>query len=173
MDQDDRPTLPDISMFTLRHRLKAGGRVRASGFTAAENDITPWPVSHLKGSSLQTIDVQIAIKDQVYAEELRRLLVKDNKHRVYLVDRPDPNMGGIVVLDETTLSSISPLEGIDQPRYIVLRQESSDPDKLWKAGVRCLLPAMYPPNLARTVILGAEMRLSIEKSLGGVSNRGD
>ena len=112
-------------------------------------------------------NVQIAIEDQAYAEELRGLLEADNMHRAHIVDRPISTMDGVVVLDETTLGHVAVLEETDALRYIVLIKESFDSEKLWQTGIQCAVPAQYPPNLVRTVILGTELRLNIKPSSNG------
>jgi len=158
-------------MFTSRYRLKAGNQERSTDFTVPEKKVIPWPVSQLNKSADPIINVQIAIKDQVYAEELRRVLVEDKKHRVYFVDTPNPTIDGIVVLDEITIGHLAAAKGTDTALYIVLRKESSDPDKLGETGVRCLLPAEYPPHMVRLAILAAELSLSQERSsVGSVPN---
>lgn len=131
----------------------------------AQGKLIQWPTSPLNQPADRTITtVQIAIEDQVFAEQLGSLLAGDNRHRVYFVDRPNPAMDGVVVVDETTLGRLGVLEESVAVRCIVLKKDSSDPDKLWDAGVRYLVPAEYPPSLVQTVILGTEMRLNIEQS---------
>jgi len=149
----------NILIFTPSRRLKAAGQERSVDF-AREGKVIPWPVRGLdKGAGPTITNVQIVIEDQVYAEELRGLLEEDNKHRAYVIERPSPAIDGLVVLDETTLHHRALAEGKAALRYVVLRRESFDPDKLWETGIRCVVPAEYSPNLVRTVILGAELRL--------------
>jgi hypothetical protein len=102
--------------------------------------------------------VQIAIPDQAYAEVLCRLLAADGKHEVYTVDRPNAALGGVVVADESNIGLLPP--GINSDALIVLAKESSDFENLWNVGVRCVLPADYPPAVARLVVLATEMRLN-------------
>ncbi len=106
-------------------------------------------------------NVQIAIEDLAYAEELRGLLEEDNERRIYIVDKPSPAMDGVIVLDETALGHVGVLERTEALRYIVLGKESSDLQKLWEAGIRCVVPANYLPILVRAVIAGAELRLNM------------
>lgn len=137
---------------------KAGRGQRSA---ASMGKVIPWPTSQSnKIEHRTTTNVQIAIEDQVYAEQLRGLLEEDNKHRAYVVDKPIPTIDGVVVLDETTLGHFGVLEETDAWRHIVLSNESSDPDKLWETGVRCVVPAKYPPNLVRLLILVTELRLN-------------
>jgi hypothetical protein len=162
----------DISTFGPRHRLNSGRQTRSAGFTVHEKTVIPWPLSNSNEIADPTItNVQIAIQNQVYAEELRELLEEDNQHRAYVVDRPNSTVDGLVVLDETTLGHVGVLEGTDALRYIVLGKESFDPNKLWKTGVRCVVPAEYPPSLVRMVVLGSEVRLNRQPS--GVAQQTD
>ena len=106
-------------------------------------------------------NVQIAIKDQSYAEELRRLLVADGKHRVRVVHRPISPIQGLVVLDATLLDDPMLPEGHDSSRCIVFSQnEILDVNSIWKAGIRHVIHADYPPPVGRLVVLAAEMRLN-------------
>jgi len=155
----------DISSFRPRHRLKAGRRKRLAAFLSGEGKLIPWPLSEpRKGVDPAETNVQIAIQDKSYAEALRALLEEDKKHRVYVVDCPNATIDGVVVVDASSLAQVGVLEEDDALRYIALRKDSADPDMLWQSGVRCVVPAEYPPSLVRTVILGTELRLSIEKS---------
>ncbi len=92
----------DISTFVPRHQLKTGRQKRSGNFVASEKKVIPWPLSELHKTDPTITKVQIALEDQVYAEELRRLLVEDGKHRAYVVDRPSPTIDGVVVLDEAS-----------------------------------------------------------------------
>jgi hypothetical protein len=106
-------------------------------------------------------DVQIAIKDQSYAVELRRLLVADGKHRVHVVQRPTLPIRGVVVLDATLLHNLMLPEGHDLRRCVVFsHNETLDVNSIWKAGIRHVIHADYPPPVGRLVVLAAEMRLN-------------
>jgi hypothetical protein len=106
-------------------------------------------------------DVQIAIKDQSYAEELRRLLVADGKHRVHVVHRPTLSIQGVVVLDAALLENPILPEGHDSSRCVVFsHNEIFDVNSIWKAGIRHLIHADCPPPIGRLVVLAAEMRLN-------------
>lgn len=141
-------------------------------FTGSENQVFSWPRSPLNKAVDSTIkNVQIAIEDRVYAEQLRGLLEEDGEHRAYVVDRPNPAIDGVIVLDETTVDDVAVPAGRDGMRYFVLGNEASDPNKLWNAGVQRLLPAKHPPELIRFAILYTELILSQENSSRDVANR--
>jgi len=105
-------------------------------------------------------NVQIAIEDRVYAEELRRLLVADGKHRVHVVHRPTPFIQGVVVLDATLVGSLTLPEGCSLSRFVVFNQkETVAANAIWEAGIRHVIHA-EPPPVGRLVVLAAEMRLN-------------
>lgn len=154
----------DISTFSRSHPLAVGQKWSVAP-NARRGKVIPWPIPESDKSAYPTTtNVQIAIKDQVYAEELRGLLEEDNKHRVYVVDNPTLTMDGAVVVDETILQHLAMPTGTDASRYIVLCKGSSDPHWLWGTGVRCVVPSEDPPDWVRTVILGMELNLKFEQS---------
>jgi hypothetical protein len=166
MDRRQKPR--NIATSSTRHRCKGCAKSSCDS-TGSGNQVVRWPQSPLNKAVDSTIsNVQIAIEDHVYAEQLRGLLEEDSAHRAYVVDRPDPAIDGVMVLDETTLGDVPVPAGRDGMRYLVLGSEVSDPNKLWNAGVRRLLPAKHPPELVRIAILSTELILS-QKTLPGMS----
>jgi hypothetical protein len=108
-------------------------------------------------------EVQISIPDEVYAEELRRLLTSDGKHRAHIVEEPDPAMEGVLVVDETLASCIALADQIDPNRCVVwLANDHLDADKLWSAGFRRLAHADCSPSQVRLVVLATEMQLKVD-----------
>ena len=105
-----------------RRRLKEGSQKRSGDFALSENKVIPWPVPQSPKVAESLINVQIAIEDRTYADELRRLLEEAGKHQVYVVDQPNPTIDGVVVLDETTLGHFGVL-GADALRYIIVRRK--------------------------------------------------
>jgi hypothetical protein len=103
--------------------------------------------------------VQVAIPDPEYADSIRTLLVRDGRHRVHLVEKPDPALGGVILVDAAHLDSLSlPLS--EQKRVIVLvRKERDDLFKIWEAGVRHVLFQGDSAQTARIVVLGVELSL--------------
>ncbi len=111
-------------------------------------------------------NVQIAIQDEAYAQELRRLLVSDGNHRVQVVDRPSPALTGVVVVDETLIRHSTWREEPNITRYLVLANEPCDADELWEIGIRQVVPAHYHPSILRIVVLAAEVQLKTDVSDG-------
>jgi len=115
-----------------------------------------------KVASSTNSNVQIALEDESYAEQLRDLLEADGKHRAYIVAEPDPTFAGVMVLDETTVDHLVVPKGRDAMRFFVLANKGADPNILWQAGVRRLLPAKHPAELVLFAILYTELLLSHE-----------
>lgn len=156
---EHRQKLRNIAISSPHHRCKC------CGVTGSRIQVVQWSQSPLNQAVDSTINnVQIAIEDRVYAEHLRGLLEEDSEHRAYVVDRPNPAIDGVVVLDETTVGDVTIPAGRDGMRHFVLGNERADPDKLWNAGVRRLLPK-HPSELVRFAILYTERMLSQENSV--------
>jgi hypothetical protein len=132
-------------------QCKDGCRKRSGDANGSEHKIIPWPTIS---------NVQIALEDKTYAEQLRGLLEADGKHRVHMVAEPNPSLAGVLVLDETTVASLVVPEGKDAMRFFVLANQAADPTKLWRAGVRRLLAMNDPPELVLSAILYTELLLS-------------
>ena len=103
--------------------------------------------------------VQLAIRDSEYAQSLRNSLLRDGTHRVYLVDRPDLRIDGVVVIDGSKFDNLSVLD--DEPeRFVVLTRKGSDSlARLWNAGIRHVVFEGDSPNTAQLAIIAAELRL--------------
>jgi len=101
----------------------------------------------------------VAIQDPEYAVCIRNLLVQDGAHRVHVVERPDVNLGGVIIVDAAALNTLSLLP-TDQARLVVIvHQERDDLSKVWDAGVRHVVFHGDPPTRARAVVLGVELSL--------------
>ncbi len=101
--------------------------------------------------------VQVAIHDAEYAQTLRNSLLRDGIHRVYLVDRPDLRIDGIVVIDSSMVDNVCQ----DQAdRFVVIARKGSDSlSQLWNAGIRHVVFEGDSPNTAQLAIIAAELRL--------------
>ncbi len=118
MEQPNRPWL-DTFAFKSRILLKR----RNQSFGTSERTPIPCPASLSDEVDPITTNVQIAIEDRAYAEELRDLLEEDNERRAYIVDTPNPAMDVVIVLDETALGHVGVLERREALRYIILGKE--------------------------------------------------
>jgi hypothetical protein len=105
-------------------------------------------------------NVQIAIPDRTYAQELHDLLMADGQHQVCVVDYPSPAIDGVVVVDDAKMNRMTLSGGFDFDRCVVFtRTVPIEINRLWEAGVRHVIQADYPPHVGRLVVLAAERRL--------------
>jgi len=103
--------------------------------------------------------VQLAMRDSDYAQSLRNLLLRDGSHRVYLVDRPDLRMDGVVVIDENRFQNLALLDS-EPDRFVVITRKGTDHlSKVWDAGIRHVVFEEDSPNTAQLAIIAAELRL--------------
>ena len=106
--------------------------------------------------------VQLAIPDSEYAETLRNLLVRDGTHLVYLVDRPDLGLDGVILIGANNPDNLALLES-DPERFIVVTKEGSDNlSRIWKAGARHVVFEKDPPHTAQLAIFATELQLAEE-----------
>jgi len=103
--------------------------------------------------------VQIAIRDSEYAQSLRKSLLRDGTHRVYLVDEPDLRIEGVVVIDRSELDGLSLCK--EQPeRFVVITRKGTESlSRLWNAGIRHVVFEGDSPSTAQLAIIAAELRL--------------
>lgn len=103
--------------------------------------------------------VQLAISNKSYAESVRELLLSKGEYAVLIVDRPDPTVAGLIVLEDCLLDSCTP----DDPRRFVVITAYQDGERLswlWRAGFRNVFFALDSPQTAYLAILTAKVRLS-------------
>lgn len=109
----------------------------------------------LKKDAMTT--VQIAIKDSKYAFVLRNLLIRDG-YRVLIVEKPDLAVPGLIVLADSWLNELR----TSQPERLIVfasQQNTSHLRDLWRAGLRNVIFANDPPQVAYLAVLAANMRL--------------
>jgi hypothetical protein len=103
--------------------------------------------------------VQIAIRDSNYAQSLRKLLLRDGLHRVYVVERPNLQLDGVVVIDESRFQNLFEFDS-EPERFVVIAWKGEDNlSRVWDAGIRHVVFEKDPPNTAQLAIIAAEMRL--------------
>ena len=102
--------------------------------------------------------VQLAIADTVYAAALRDTLSRSGPWHVDLVERPDPALFSVLVLDEAALRRL-PLPLAHPERVVLITQ--NDPNHLkdaWEAGVNSVVSEQDPPTTVVLAILSACLR---------------
>ncbi len=102
--------------------------------------------------------IQVAITDASYAASLRALLVRNGARDVVFVDRPDPERGGVMVLDLDHLGFLS--RPIQNPERVVLvaGKESCDLKRAWEAGINSVITSRDPLNTAVLAIMAARLK---------------
>jgi len=109
------------------------------------------------GLAMKTI--QLALHNSEYTESLQNLLLRDGTHRVYIVERPDLRLDGVVVIDGNQAENLSYLDG-EPERFVVITRKGSDHlARIWDAGVRHVVFEGDSPSTAHLAIIAAEMRL--------------
>jgi hypothetical protein len=103
--------------------------------------------------------IQLALHDSEYTQSLRTLLLRDGMHRVYMVDRPDLRLDGVVVVEGNQAEDLAVLDG-EPERFVVITRKGSDHlSRIWDAGVRHVVFEGDSPGTAHLAIIAAEMRL--------------
>jgi len=107
--------------------------------------------------------VQVAIHDSEQADLLRELLVGDGAHQVYLVERPNMKMPGVIVMDIDHLEKSGALAGVRERVVVMASRASGDLAKLWKAGLRHVVFHGDPPKAVQVAVLAIELSLTAPK----------
>lgn len=108
--------------------------------------------------------VQVAIQDPVYADCIRSLLSEDGRHQVHLVQTPNVDLAGVIVLDAAYLGCFS-APAREQHRLIVMaHKQADDLGRIWDAGVRHVMFYGDPPQNVRVAVLAMELSLSASKT---------
>jgi hypothetical protein len=103
--------------------------------------------------------VQLAIPNSNYVQALRNLLLRDGKHRVHLVERPDLALDGVVVIDANNPENLSLLESNPDRFVVVARSGTDNLSRIWQAGVTHVVFEKDPPSTYQLSIIAAELRL--------------
>ena len=103
--------------------------------------------------------VQLAIRDSEYARSIRKLLLRDGTHNVYLVDHPNLHLDGVVVMDQGTFQNLADRDS-DRERFLVLAGKGTDDlSRMWEAGIRHVVFEEDSPYTTQLAIIAAELRL--------------
>jgi len=107
--------------------------------------------------------IQLAIRDSDYAQSVRNLLLRDGAHRVYLVDRPNLGLEGIVVIDEDQFRNLAQHDPEPERFVIITRRATENLSRVWDAGIRHVVFEEDPPLTTQLAIIAAELRLRKEE----------
>ena len=106
--------------------------------------------------------VQLAIQDSDYARSVRKLLLRDGRHNVYLVDRPNLVVPGVIVMDESAFQNLAD-DDSDPERFVIVTGKGSDRlSRMWEAGIRHVVFERDSPFTTQLAIIAAELRLPEE-----------
>jgi hypothetical protein len=103
--------------------------------------------------------VQLAISNADYLRSLRSLLLQDGDHRVVVVDEPNPEVAGMIVVERDLLGGL--LSSAEPERFVVIasRKAHFHLSQLWKAGFHNVVFERDPPKIAYLAVLAAELKL--------------
>ena len=107
--------------------------------------------------------VQLAIKDPAYRTALEHALFETGTWRVVSLAAPDPDRGGVIVLDAQALDG---LEILQKPERVVLITQK-DPQHLaraWDAGIISVVFEDDPVSTAMLAIMSAGLRVPHSQS---------
>ena len=102
--------------------------------------------------------VQLAIHNHRYAATLADLLQRDGSHEVALVDRPDLDAGGIIVMDGSTPENLLLFEAQPERFVVIARKDAGLLSRIWDAGVRHVVFEEDSPTTALLAVIAAELR---------------
>jgi hypothetical protein len=103
-------------------------------------------------------NVQLAIRDTDYAQSLRSLLLRDGRHKVHLVEKPDLKLAGVVVIDENKFECLTMFA--EPERFVlVMRKGVENLNRVWNAGIRHVVFKQDSPGTAQMAVIAAELRM--------------
>jgi DNA-binding NarL/FixJ family response regulator len=113
--------------------------------------------------------VQLSIADAGFAAALREALTHTGPWHVEMVDRPDPAMPGVLVLDESSFERL-PLPLINPERVVLITQQ--DPQLLaraWDASIVSVLSTQDSLPTVLLAIMAAALRIRKSQACTGSS----
>jgi DNA-binding NarL/FixJ family response regulator len=115
--------------------------------------------------------VQVAITSAICAEKARKALDNDANWRVSVVDTPDPDQGGVVLMDQCAFDKMS--SPLREPWRVVLitRNDPLTLARAWDAGI---ISAVLETDSAETLLLAvqsAALRATARTSSRGIPCR--
>ena len=102
--------------------------------------------------------VQLSIQDNEYAQALRNLLLRDGVHNILLVEAPDLQVGGVVVVDSDGFDGLARFEKLSERFVVIARKGLDNLSRVWDAGVRHLVFEEDSPSTAQLAVIAAELR---------------
>lgn len=116
---------------------------------------------------MQTI--QLVLSDSTYAKRLKQLLSENGNWPVAIKDTPSFNKGGVVVLDEKVLESLSAPPDYPDRVVLVTHNDAAILSHAWDLGIRSVV---FHTDTASTVLLAImSAYLRLPKSPSTASRR--
>lgn len=105
-------------------------------------------------------NIQLSVADRVYSAAVREALSRSCACHVEFVDRPDPGLEGVLVLDESAFARL-PLP-LSNPQRVVLiiRKETQLLAQAWEAGIVSVVSEEDPINTVLLAIMAAALRVA-------------
>lgn len=108
--------------------------------------------------------VQVAIPDPVCADSVRSLLIQDVRHQIHVVEKPNFDLPGIIIMDAMCVSNFPTVAQEHKRMLVMAHKEQADLAKLWDAGVRHMVFYEDPPQWLTMLVLGIELSLAANGS---------
>lgn len=104
--------------------------------------------------------VQLALADSSYGTALKETLVRNGNWRVQCVDRPDPSVAGVLVVDGATLDYL-PVPLAEPERIVfITKNEPQHLARAWDAGIVSVVYDSDPISTAMLAIMAAALRVA-------------
>lgn len=103
--------------------------------------------------------VQLAIRNQRYAATLADLLRTDGSRLVAVVDRPDADVDGIIVMDGSRPENLLLFETQPERFVVIARKDAALLSRIWDAGVRHVVFEEDSPAMVLLAVIAAELRM--------------
>src|SRR5579885_3589876 len=102
--------------------------------------------------------IQLAISNERYAAALADLLQRDGSHEIALVDRPDLDFDGIIVMDGSKPENLMLCDAEPERFVVIVRKDAGLLARIWDAGVRHVVFEEASPRTAMLAIIAAALR---------------
>jgi hypothetical protein len=102
--------------------------------------------------------VQLAIDDAVYRAALNDALSRSGSWQVVPVTAPDPNCGGVIVVDAGALDRVEGLLAKPERVVLITRKDPQHLARAWEAGIISVVFEDDPISTAMLAIMSAGLR---------------
>lgn len=103
--------------------------------------------------------IQLAIQNQRYSAALAVLLRQDGSHHVAVVEKPDLDLEGIIVMDGSRVENLFLFQAEPERFVVIARKDAAFLSRVWDAGVRHVVFEEDSPTTALLAVIAAELRM--------------